>query len=237
MKFFLQKGNSEVYVICIDFNREKFTNCFSDNFQVNSQPCSLSFLNQIVKCSELFQSHQIQTITNNVHHFHNRARKFNKKLNKIKENMLNKFLDQCQIRELLPNDRHLLKSDLDSKHILQHNNRMTRTGTFNNQHQIDFDEIRNKILNGFFCLTCSNNKINELCFICHQLSEIIINPSLTMSNLYIGELIANKQTIIDYIHGKKTKAIRNSCFCHRYLLELCTQIDLYQVPSVGNNVC
>ncbi|CAF1359262.1 unnamed protein product [Rotaria sordida] len=221
-----KKGNSEVYVICIDFNRDKFTNLFSDNLQLNFQSYSLSFIKQLIQCSHLFQFNQINTIKCNLNYFHKRTRKFNKKLNKIKNHILNKFLDQCQIRQLLSNDRHLLKINLESQYIHSYNNRITRTGTFNNQHQIDKDIIQNQIQNGFFCLICSNKKINDLCHTCQILSQIMIDQYLSISHIYIGELIANKQIIIDCIFGKKTENIRNSCFCNRYLLELCNKINI-----------
>ncbi|CAF4171415.1 unnamed protein product, partial [Rotaria sordida] len=221
-----KKGNSEVYVICIDFNRDKFTNSFSDNLQLNFQSYSLSFIKQLIQCSHLFQFNQINTIKCNLNYFHKRTRKFNKKLNKIKNHILNKFLDQCQIRQLLSNDRHLLKINLESQYIHSYNNRITRTGTFNNQHQIDKDIIQNQIQNGFFCLICSNKKINDLCHTCQTLSQIMIDQYLSISHIYIGELIANKQIIIDCIFGKKTENIRNSCFCNRYLLELCNKINI-----------
>ncbi|CAF0952969.1 unnamed protein product [Rotaria magnacalcarata] len=226
-----KKGNSEVYVICIDFNRDKFTNCFSDNLEIRSSPYSSSFLNQLIQCSELLQFNQINTIKHNLHYFENRSKKFNKKLNKLKENVLNQYLDQCQIRELLSSDRHLLKADLQSKYSYQHNNRITRTGTFNNQHQIDIDTIQSQIRNGFFCLICSNNKINDLCHACQLSSQIISDRSLSISHIYIGELIASQQTILDCVYGRKIKAIRNSCFCNRYLLELCSKTDIYTVSS------
>ncbi|CAF2804128.1 unnamed protein product [Rotaria sp. Silwood2] len=231
-----KKGNSEMYVICIDFNRDKFTNSFSDNLQLNSLPYSLSFLNQLIQCSQLFQFYQIDTIEHNLNYFHNRNRKFNKKLNKIKTQMLNKFLDQCQIRQLLSNDRHLLKTNIESQHIQSNNHRITRTGTFNNQHQIDIDIIQNKIQNGFFCLICSNNKINDLCHTCQILSQVIIDQYSSISHIYIGQLIANKQIVIDCIFGKQTKNIRNSCFCNRYLLELCCKIDINTVSLNENTI-
>jgi len=214
-----------MYVICIDFNREKFTNCFSDNLQLTPMSYSLSFLNQLIQCSQLFQLYQINTIEHNLHYFNNLSRKFIKKLHKIKDNTLNTFLNQCRIRELLSNDRHLLKTNLESKRVYQDNHRITRTGTFNDQHQIDSDLIQNKIRNGFFCLICSNNKINDLCNTCQILCQIIENRSLSIPQIYIGQLIANKQIVIDYVFGKQSINIRNSCFCNRYLLELCHETN------------
>ncbi|CAF3816431.1 unnamed protein product [Rotaria sp. Silwood1] len=224
-----KKGNSEIYVICMDFNHDKFKNSFSDNHQLNFQSYSLSFLNQLFECSQLFQFHQINTIKYNLNYFHNRYRRFNKKLNKIKNHILNTYVDQCQIRQLLSNDRHLLKTNLKSEHIHSYNHRITRTGTFNNQHQIDVDTIQNQIRNGFFCLICSNNKINDLCQTCQILSQIIIDQYISISHIYIGQLIANKLIVIDCIFGKKSQNIRNSCFCNRYLLELCSNIDINTV--------
>lgn len=228
----MQKGNSEVYVICIDFDRSKFTNCFTTDFQINSIPYSTSFVSQLIKCSELFQCHQINTIQHNLHYFHNRNRRFNKKLNKIKSQMLDQYLSQCQIRQLLSNDRHLSKANLESKHFQQYNNRLTRTGTFNNQHEIDLDRIQNNIQNGFFCLICTNNQINDLCSTCHTVSQLMQDRTLTISHIYIGQLIANQKPIISCVFGIKTKIIRNSCFCNRYLLELCSKIDIDTVISV-----
>jgi hypothetical protein len=225
----LKKGNSEVYVICIDFNRDNFANCFSDNLQINSIPYSLSFLNQLVQCSQLFQSCQIDTIQHNLNYFQNLTRKFSKKLHKLKDDTLDTFINQCQIRELLSTDRHLLKTNFELKRLYQNNDRITRTGTFNNQHQIDIDIIRTKIQNGFFCLICSND---NLCDTCQTLSRIIEDRSLSVNKIYIGQLIADKQTIIDCIFGKQSIDIRNSCFCNRYLLELCSKMDVNRVLVV-----
>jgi len=225
---FLKKGNSEIYVICIDFDREKFMNSSSENLELNP-----GFLNQVIQCSQLFQSCQIHTIENNLHYFQNLNRKFIKKLHKIKDNTLDRFINQCQIRQLLLNDRHLLKINLEYKRLYQNNQRLTRIGTFNDQHKIDRNFIENKIQNGFFCLICSNNENNDLCSTCQILSQIINDRSLLISQIYIGQLITNKSIIIDCVFGKQSINIRNSCFCNRYLLELCNQIDVYQVKKKG----
>ena len=225
----MKKGNSEVYVICIDYDREKFLNCFSDDFQINSVPYSLSFLNQLVSCSQLFQTCQMNTIKHNLHYFNNLTRKFTKKLHKIKDNILDAFINECQIRQLLSDDRHLLKTNFEIKRFYQSNDRITRTGTFNNQHQIDIDTIQNKIQNGFFCLICSND---DLCNTCQILSRMIEDRSLSINKIYIGQLITDKQIIIDCVFGKQSINIRNSCFCNRYLLELCNTNDVNRILSV-----
>jgi len=215
-----------MYVICIDFNREKYLNSSSDNLQLNS-----TFVNQLIQCSQLFQSYQINTIEHNLYYFHNLNRKFIKKLHKIKDNTLDTYLNQCQVRQLLSTDRHLLKTNFEYKRLYQNNQRINRIGTFNNQHQIDRDFIETKIQNGFFCLICSNDENRDLCSTCQILSQIINNQSLSTSYIYIGQLIANKPTIVDYIFGKQSKNIQNSCFCNRYLLELYNQIDIYKVKQ------
>ncbi|UJR15743.1 hypothetical protein I4U23_002678 [Adineta vaga] len=220
-----KKGNSEMYVICIDFNRDKFINCFSSDHQIESVSYSSSFLDQLLQCAQLFQSFQINTIKDNLYYFQNLHRRFNKKLHKIKEQTLDSFLDQCQVQQLLDNDRHLLKSNLQSKHIYLGNQRLTRTGTFHDQHQIDMNTIQKKIQNGFFCLTCSNNQDNDLCSTCQILSQLIENPSVIIPYLFIGQLVADKPAIIDCIYGNQSKNIRNSCFCNRYLLDLCSKIN------------
>ena len=212
-----------MYVICIDYNREKFT----DDCQLNSVPYSLPFLNQLIQSAQLFQSCQINTIEHNLHYFQNLSRKFMKKLHQIKENTLQTFLHQCQIRPLLSTDRHLLNPHLQIKRIYPYNDRITRTGTFNNQHQIDSDAIRHKIQNGFFCLICTTD---DLCKTCQILSRMIDNRSLSIEKIYIGQLIADKQIIIDRISGQPSRNIRNSCFCNRYLLELC---EMNGIESVG----
>lgn len=221
---FWKKGNSEVYVICIDFNREKFISSSSDNHQITSV-----FLNQLIQCSQLFQSYQINTIEHNLHYFHNQNRRFIKKLHKIKDTTLNAFLNQCQIREFLSTDRHLLKLNFEFQPLHSTHQRITRIGTFNNQHQIDRDLIENKMQNGFFCLICSKTDTNDLCSTCQILSQIIDNRSLSISWIYIGQLIATKPTMIDCVFGKQSTNIRNSCFCNRYLLELCHSIDISKV--------
>lgn len=213
-----------MYVICMDFNRDKFMNYSWDNLKLNS-----IFVDQLFQCSELFQSYQINTIENNLYYFQNLNRKFNKKLHKIKENVLDTFIDQCGVRELLSDDRHLLKANSEYKRIYQSNQRITRIGTFNNQHQIERDFIQIKIQNGFFCLICSINDDKDLCSTCQILSQIVNDQSLAVSYIYIGELVANKSAIIDCVYGKQSINIRNSCFCNRYLLELCNEIDIYQV--------
>jgi hypothetical protein len=214
-----------MYVICIDFDREIFTNS-SENVELNP-----IFLNQLIQCSQLFQSCQINTIENNLHYFQNLNRKFSKKLHKIKDNVLDKFINQCQVRQLLSNDRHLLKTNLEYKRLYHNTQRITRIGTFNDQHKIDMNFIQNKIQNGFFCLICSNNENNDLCSTCQILSRIINDQSLSISQIYIGQLTVNKPTIIDCVFGKQSTNIRNSCFCNRYLLELCNQIDVSQVKK------
>ena len=225
---FSKKGNSEVYVICIDFNREKFIHSSWDNLPITS-----IFLNQLIECSQLFQSNQINTIKHNLHYFENLNRKFNKKLHKIKETTLDTFLDQCQIRELLPNDRHLLKPNFDYQRLYSTNQRITRNGTFNDHHQVDTNLIETKIQNGFFCLICSQTKTDDdLCSSCQLLSQIISNRSLSStSHVYIGQLIASKPTMIECVFGKQSTNIRNSCFCNRYLLELCHTIDISKVNN------
>jgi hypothetical protein len=149
-----------------------------------------------------------------------------KKLHQIKNETLDQFLNQCQVREFLSTDRHLLK---EYQRLYQTNQRITRIGTFNNQHQINKDLIQKKIESGFFCLLCSKNEDDDLCSTCQILSQIINNRSQVIPRIYIGQLMANKRTMIDCVFGKQSKNIRNSCFCNRYLLELCQQIEIEEV--------
>ena len=167
-----------------------------------------------------------------MYYFNDRNRKFNKKLNRIKKMILDNYLNQYQVRQLLPTDRRLLNKSLESKRFHQNNQRITRTGTFNDQHQFEIDTIRSKIHHGFFCLICSNNDANDLCHLCQKMSEILDHRSLPMSQIYIGLLVADKPTVIDCIFGKRTINIRNSCFCNRYLLELYQNIDINTVLPV-----
>lgn len=206
-----------MYVICLDFHGERSFDC---------QPLSSNFLDQLVQCSQFFQTCQINTIEDNLYYFHNLQRRFNKKLHRRKEQTLNTFIDQCQVRELLLEDRHLFKS---SERIHQTNQRITRIGTFNDQHQIDRNLIEKKIQCGFFCLICSKKDHEDLCSFCQIFPEIIQNRSISISRIYIGEILAKDRTIIDCILGNPPLNIQNSCFCNRYLLELCHPFDIYQV--------
>ena len=218
----LKKGNSEVYVICLDFHREKYLDSSSQSHSLDS-----NFLAQLVQCAEFFQSCQIHAIEHNLHYFHNLHRRFLKKLHQIKDQTLNAFLDQCQVRELLFDDRHLLKS-LERIHPC--NQRITRIGTFNNQHQIDKDFIEKKIRQGFFCLLCSKiDEEEDLCSICQIFSEMINDQLRSIPRIYVGQLIATQRTRIDCVVGQQSNNVRNSCFCNRYLLELCHQVDICQV--------
>ena len=150
----------------------------------------------------------------------------------MKDQTLDAFIDQCQVRELLSEDRHLLKStDHSSERIHQSNQRITRIGTFNDQHQIERNFIEKKIQQGFFCLICSKNDHEDLCSICQIFPQIINDRSISISRIYIGELTAKERTVIDYVVGKQPVKIQNSCFCNRYLLELCHQVDIYQVKE------
>ena len=155
-----------------------------------------------------------------------------KKLHQTQSEILDQtFLHQCQIRPLLSTDRHLLNPNFTCKsNVFIHiNDRITRTGTFNNQHQINREFILKKIRNGFFCLICSIDENNDLCSTCQILSQFVDNPSLAIPQIYVGELNAKNQTIIDYIYGKQSEEIRNSCFCNRYLLELSNQKPINQI--------
>lgn len=221
-------GNSEVYIICLDFDREKFLNYSSETSSLPS-----SFLEQLVQCSQLFQTYQIETIEYNLHYFQNLHRRFNKKLQKIKSDFLDAYLDQCQVRELLPTDRHLFQSNLDYQRFSPSQQRLTRTGTFHNQHQRDRDYIRSKIRNGFFCSICSGNDAQDLCSSCQILSQTIENLTTATEKIYIGELVARNPIKLDCVYGKPSDQIRNSCFCNRYLLELCDDLQTAQVNSNG----
>ncbi|CAF1271805.1 unnamed protein product [Adineta steineri] len=220
-----KKGNSEVYVICMDFNREKFTNCFNDNLEIKSIPYSISFVKQLIECSELFQSYQINTIEHNLYYFNNLSRNFIKKLHKIKANLLDRFLNESQARELLSTDRHLLNTNLKFQRLYPYNNRLTRTGTFNNQHQIDINMIQNQIYKGEFCLICSKNEDNDLCQTCQTICQFIEHRPTTISQIYIGQLTADSPIMIDCVFGTQSINIQNSCFCNRYLLELCQKTN------------
>lgn len=212
-----------MYVICLDFHGEK---------SLDSHPLSSNFLHQLVQCSQFFQTCQINTIEHNLYYFHNLQRRFNKKLHRMKDQTLDAFIDQCQVRELLPEDRHLLKStDHTSERIHQTNQRITRIGTFNDQHQIERNFIEKKIQQGFFCLICSKNDYEDLCSMCQIFPQIINDRSISIARVYIGQLMAKERTVIDYVVGKQPVKIQNSCFCNRYLLELCHQVDIYQVKE------
>jgi hypothetical protein len=155
-----------------------------------------------------------------------------KKLHRIKDATLDLFLNQCQVRQLLSTDRHLLKTNLESRNFLQSSHTISRTGTFNNQHEITIDMIQEKIQNGFFCLICSRKETIDLCDTCQIVSRIVNDRSLSINQIYIGQILANQKTIVDCIFGKQSINIRNSCFSSRLLLELCSKIDVNRVLLV-----
>ncbi|CAF1367938.1 unnamed protein product [Adineta ricciae] len=220
-----KKGNSEMYVVCMDFQREKFVNCFTTDVQLESVSYPASFLTQLHQCAQLFESYQINTIQHNLYFFQNLNRRFMKKLHKLKQQTLDRYLNECQVRQLLDTDRHLIKADQQSKHIYLGNQRITRIGTFHNQHQIEFDIIRKKIQSGFFCLTCTDNQESDLCSLCQTLCQIIDNPLVINPFVFVGQIVADKPMMIDLVYGKASTCIRNSCFSNRYLLELCSKIN------------
>jgi len=195
----------------LDFDRETYLKQSS-----NDSILPLFFLEQILQCSTLFQRHQIETIEYNLFYFHNQNRRFLKELHRLKGHCLDEYLDRCQVRELLLTDRHLLKTNFEYKRFIGNQQRITRQGTFINQHQRSREEILEKIQNGFFC---SNSCKQNLCSVC----QIIRNPSIQHEKIFIGHLIAKNETKLECIYGKSSNEIKNSCFCNRYLLDLCSQ--------------
>ena len=212
--FFCKRGNSEMYVVCRDFDREKW---LEDSASI-SYPHS--FAEQLLQCCELFQSSQINTIEENLRHFSHQNRRFRKHLYRIKCQTLERYIHQCQLRELLSTDRHLLKADLSYKHFHLYTHQRARIGTFNDQHQLDVDLLRHPS----FCLRCSQSSrpaSNELCSICQIVSQLMEDPSSSPSHIFIGQIHADDQpTRVQCVFGQASVEIGNSCFCDRFLLKL-----------------
>lgn len=209
-----KRGNSEMYVVCRDFDREKW---LEDSA---SMSYSQSFVDQLLRCCELFQSSQITTIEENLRHFSHQNRRFRKNLYRVKCQTLERYIHQCQLRELLPTARHLLKADLSYKHFHVYTHQRARIGTFNDQHQLDADLLRH----ASFCLTCSQNSRTaptELCSICQIVTQLMEDPSSSPSHIYIGQIRADdKATRVQCVFGQASVEIGNSCFCDRFLLKL-----------------
>ena len=214
---FFKRGNSEVYVICRDFDREKWMELSSEtnNF-------TRSFAEQLLQCCERFQSSQMNTIEENLRSFSHQNRRFRKSLHRLKCQTLERYLDRCQLRELLPSDRHLLESTVSSKHLHLYTHQRSRIGTFNAQHQPQTDLIRP----ASFCLRCSQNRHSaptELCSSCELVTQLIEDPSSPPppSHIYIGQIRADdKPTIVQQVFGRVSSDIGHSCFCDRFLLKL-----------------
>ncbi|CAF4419047.1 unnamed protein product, partial [Adineta steineri] len=98
-----------------------------------------------------------------------------------------------------------------------------------------------------FCLICSKNEDNDLCQTCQTICQFIEHRPTTISQIYIGQLTADSPIMIDCVFGTQSINIQNSCFCNRYLLELCQKmnsstISLNNIPKIqqksrnsGNN--
>ena len=221
-----------MYVICQDFDRDRGFNAFSETREVRPCPCSDAFLEQLVQCSQVFQSNQIHTIEFNLTNFQNQQRDFIKNLHAVKSQTLDDFLDRCQVRQRLSTDRSLLKSDVPSPQFHTYAHAKSRTGTFNDQHHVTVDQIREKVRRGSFCLICSRKTTNEemmdLCQTCQILSQIIDDRSFTSWPMLIGQLVAEEATRIVEVTGRRTNDVRHSPFCNGFLIELCPKIALQQ---------
>ena len=204
-------------MICRDFNREIWLELFSSvDLECPSLVYPSSFTKQLIQCCQLFQSSQIQTIQFNLHCFgsHQQNRQFRKNLQRMKSQILNEYLQECQIQALFPTDRHLLHSDLFSNHFHLSSLTRTRCGTFHNQDQYHREHIQHMLTNGSFCLTCSGNE--PICSICTLLRD----PSSFPSSIHLGTIKAPQSIRMDCVYGQISSEIRNSCFAHRFLLKL-----------------
>jgi hypothetical protein len=216
-----------VYIICRDFDRSTWQERFSTaEFTWQFIAYDSSFVQQLLCSCRQFQLSQIHTIESNIRAY-NRSeqsnRRFRKYQHRMKQDTLDRYLQRCQLRPLMSDERHLLNNDLPLNYIHSYRHARPRFGTFNEQHRISLEYIRNIIDNGSFCLICSkmsSNVEHRRCATCEQFTKIIDTNSLTSTHIFIGSIVARERTIIDCVYGLSTNTIENSCFSNRFLLKM-----------------
>lgn len=104
-----KEGNSEIYVICLNFNskifannceifNEKFNTFFSSKAIFCRDDIPEKFLQQIINCAEYFKNHQCKVILDNIESFNKNFKNINLEI--IKKTVAERFVDIYDLKKL-----------------------------------------------------------------------------------------------------------------------------------------
>ncbi|KAK0179890.1 hypothetical protein PV327_005601 [Microctonus hyperodae] len=118
-----KEGNSEIYVICLDFKGydyispylnifRKHYEKFTDKTMFRKNDIPNSFIEQLIKSSQLFKSHQCDAILNNIRTFNAETNKDVMNIKRIRKATADYFIKFCKLEKLPFENMKIVGTDI-----------------------------------------------------------------------------------------------------------------------------
>ncbi|KAK0096668.1 hypothetical protein PV326_004747 [Microctonus aethiopoides] len=118
-----KEGNSEIYVICLDFKGSDYISPYlnifrkhyekyTDRTMFRKNDIPDSFIEQIIKSGELFKSHQCDVILNNIRTFNTETNEDCMNVKRIRRATADYFIKFCKLEKLPFKDMQIVGTDI-----------------------------------------------------------------------------------------------------------------------------
>ena len=218
-----KRGNSEVYLVCINFNRNEFEILNSSVQNINSEEFILcrnlipeEFISNLFSMTQQLATRQSNHIQNNIDRFQNH---FNiKTLDKEKQRLFKLFTLKFNLFPIPINDQLTIVHD-DPRYYSD-------------------DYSYQKLLNNFEKKQDYNEFVEKLC---SKLAKKFVSKTKN-ENCLTSLKTSTYKICVKFVHGKPYRTLNNSMFCHSSLLKIyniirCSNLDKGMTKSNDNLQC
>lgn len=191
-----KSGNSEVYVICLQYQKKRLSPNILDVFiqQYKNREVKAmfpieyvpdDFINQIKQLSSFFMNEQIKTINHNVFHFNKHIKSEILRVGIIRNDIAQFFLSKYKVRAIPDTDRLVPNKNIQLKTIFRISKGTYITDFIDNVNELDI-VLGRQIVEVCFSQFCDMDLIEKLGFISNlQLSSNAYVKSLVKMDIFV----------------------------------------------------